>query len=104
MFELTEQLAKELSSKIAKFDIKELWENGSFKVVASDETVDRAGEVIKVSWWELDNFMKNPVIIANHMYKVENTPDFFIGKDNHLYLVYAYGNNNYTSEVDLLIF
>ena len=72
MFELTEQLAKELSSKIAKFDIKELWENGSFKVVASDETVDRAGEVIKVSWWELDNFMKNPVIIANHMYKVEN--------------------------------
>jgi len=72
MFELTEQLAKELSSKIAKFDIKELWENGSFKVVASDETIDRAGEVIKVSWWELDNFMKNPVIIANHMYKVEN--------------------------------
>lgn len=72
MFELTEQLAKELSSKIAKFDIKELWENGSFKVVASDETIDRAGEVIKVSWWELDNFMKNPVIIANHVYKVEN--------------------------------
>lgn len=72
MFELTEQLAKELSSKIAKFDIKELWENGSFKVVASDETIDRAGEVIKVSGWELDNFMKNPVIIANHVYKVEN--------------------------------
>jgi len=38
------------------------------------------------------------------IYKVENTPNFFIGKDNHLYLVYAYGNNNYTSELDLVIF
>lgn len=69
---LTEKLAKELSSKFAWFDIKEIGENGSFKVVASDETVDRAGEVIKVSWRELNNFMKNPVIIANHQYKVEN--------------------------------
>ena len=69
---LTEKLAKEISSKIAWFNIKEIWENGSFKVVASDETVDRAGEVIKVSWRELNNFMKNPVIIANHQYKVEN--------------------------------
>jgi len=69
---LTEKLAKEISSKIAWFNIKEIWENGSFKVVASDETVDRAGEVIKVSWRELNNFMKNPVIIANHTYKVEN--------------------------------
>ena len=69
---LTEQLAKELSSKLAWFNIKEIWENGTFKVVASDETVDRAGEVIKVSWRDLFNFMKNPVIIANHTYKVEN--------------------------------
>ena len=38
------------------------------------------------------------------MYKIENTPNFFLGKDNYLYLVYAYGNNNYTSEVDLVIF
>jgi len=38
------------------------------------------------------------------IYKVENTPNFFLGKDNYLYLVYAYGNNNYTSEIDLVIF
>jgi len=69
---LTDQLAKELSSKLAWLNIKEIGENGTFKVVASDETVDRAGEVIKVSWRELNNFMKNPVIIANHTYKVEN--------------------------------
>lgn len=38
------------------------------------------------------------------MYKIENTPNFFLGKNNHLYLVYAYGNNNHTSEIDLVIF
>ena len=73
MFEiLTEKLAKEISEKIWLLDIKEIGENWTFKVVASDETVDRAGEVIKVSWRELLNFMKNPVIVANHIYKVEN--------------------------------
>lgn len=40
----------------------------------------------------------------DEIYKIENTPNFFIGKDNHLYLVYAYGNNNYTTKVDLVIF
>ena len=73
MFEiLTEKLAKEISDKIWLLDIKEIGENWTFKVVASDETVDRAGEVIKVSWRDLLNFMKNPVIVANHIYKVEN--------------------------------
>ena len=41
---------------------------------------------------------------SDSMYKVENTPNFFLGKDNYLYLVYAYGNNNHTSEIDLVIF
>lgn len=38
------------------------------------------------------------------IYKIENTPNFFIGQDNYLYLVYAYGNKNFTSEIDLVIF
>ncbi len=38
------------------------------------------------------------------MYKVENTTEFFLGKDGFLYLIYAYGNENYTSELDLVIF
>ena len=41
---------------------------------------------------------------TNDMYKVKNTTEFFLGKDNFLYLVYAYGNDNYTSELDLVIF
>lgn len=41
---------------------------------------------------------------ASDIYKVENTTEFFFGKDNFLYLIYAYGNDNYTSELDLVIF
>lgn len=41
---------------------------------------------------------------GNLIYKVENTPNFFLGKNNYLYLVYAYGNRNYTTEKDLVIF
>lgn len=41
---------------------------------------------------------------SDEMYTLENTPNFFLGKDDYLYLVYAYGNKNYTSELDLIIF
>ena len=42
--------------------------------------------------------------IEDKMYKIENTQIFFIGSDNYLYIVYAYGNNNYTKDIDLIIF
>ena len=40
----------------------------------------------------------------NDMYKTKNTTEFFVGQDGFLYLIYAYGNDNYTSELDLVIF
>ena len=41
---------------------------------------------------------------TSDIYKIENTKEFFIGQDGFLYLIYAYGNENYTSELDLVIF
>lgn len=41
---------------------------------------------------------------TSDIYKINNTTEFFIGQDGFLYLIYAYGNNNYTSELDLVIF
>lgn len=41
---------------------------------------------------------------TNEMYDIKNTTEFFLGKDNFLYLIYAYGNENYTSELDMVIF
>lgn len=40
--------------------------------VASDETLDRAGEVIPISSWDLTNFMLNPVLLVDHNSRVEN--------------------------------
>ena len=40
----------------------------------------------------------------SEIYEVEKTPNFFLGKNNYLYLVYAYGNTNYTDVIDLVIF
>ena len=40
--------------------------------VASDETVDRYGEILMTTDWDLKNFKKNPVLLVNHDYRVEN--------------------------------
>lgn len=40
--------------------------------IASDETLDRQGEVIPIDSWDLRNFKKNPVLLVNHDYKVQN--------------------------------
>lgn len=42
--------------------------------------------------------------INSDMYEVENTENYFLGKDGMIYLVYAYGNEDYTSEMDIIIF
>jgi HK97 family phage prohead protease len=40
--------------------------------IASDETLDRQGEVVSFDSWDLTNFKKNPVLLVDHDYKVEN--------------------------------
>ena len=41
---------------------------------------------------------------SSDIYKVENTSNFILGKDNHLYILYPYGNSNFTDVVDVIIF
>lgn len=36
------------------------------------------------------------------IYVTDNVSNFFIGKDGQIYIVYAYGNNNVTSEIDII--
>ena len=40
--------------------------------------------------------------LNNAMYLTENATNFFLGKDGQIYIVYAYGNNNVTSEIDII--
>lgn len=56
-------------------EVKSVNEDGTITVVASDETVDRHGETIKVDGWDLKNFKKNAVMLVSH-----NWSDLPIGK------------------------
>lgn len=57
---------KYIQCKLQKAD------NGDITIVASDETLDRMGEVVPVESWDLKNYKKNPVLLVDHDYKVSN--------------------------------
>ena len=42
--------------------------------------------------------------LDSDIYKIENTENFFLTQDGYVYIVYAYGNNDYTNEMDIIIF
>lgn len=42
--------------------------------------------------------------IEGEMYKVENATTFFLTADGYVYIVYPYGNIDYTNEMDIVIF
>lgn len=46
-------------------------------------------------------YERNP---TDDMYKIENATEFFIGNDEKLYVIFAYGNEEFTNEMDLVIF
>ena len=42
--------------------------------------------------------------LTSNMYKLEYLDTYFIDQNDYLYIVFAYGNRSYTSELDLVIF
>ena len=38
------------------------------------------------------------------VYKIQNAKEFFIGENGYLYIIYPYGNDEFTSEMDVIIF
>ena len=37
------------------------------------------------------------------IYKLDNITEYFIGEDNVLYVIFAYGNQSNTSEIDIIV-
>lgn len=56
-------------------------DNYKFKVVVTTEGVDRDGEVIKADGIEIQRYLKNPVVLVNHEYKIES----IVGKTISIY-------------------
>lgn len=42
--------------------------------------------------------------LTSDIYNVDNAGAYFLGANNELYIVYAYGNNEFTSEMDIILF
>jgi len=69
----TKELAEQLKTAIEWVEIKaEDEKDFTFDVIATTEDKDRDNEVIKINGWDTKNWMKNPVILANHSYTIEN--------------------------------
>lgn len=80
---IDEKQIKEIRDNLSNLEMKSEDEGQkTFKVVASTEDTDRSWEIVKVDGWDTENFMKNPVIIANHIYKIEN----IVGKATKIYV------------------
>lgn len=58
---------------------------------------DNANEYIKLGY---KKYLRN---VNDSIYKLENTTAYFLGENKALYIIYPYGNLNYTSEMDLVI-
>ena len=66
----TTKMAKDVCDHMLKFEIKSIDpSNGTFKVIASDETLDRHWETLIASWCKFDNFAKNPIMLFGHNYR-----------------------------------
>lgn len=40
---------------------------------------------------------------TDDMYSINNVTEYFLGENNALYIIYAYGNQNHTSEMDIVV-
>lgn len=58
---------------------------------------NKEAEALKLSGYNV--FTRD---INSSMYEIDNTSNFFLSKDGTLYILYAYGNQNFTSELDIV--
>ena len=82
-------------------------------VELKEQTVDSVQSTINS---EIKTAYNNAKIIAaeygnlyerdlnSDMYKVENAITYFLTDDGYVYVLYPYGNNDYTNEIDVVIF
>lgn len=81
----------------------------TIKGISSNYAESKVRERIKASQAKVEELKKLGYNIFDRdyksaLYKMQNTTGFFLGEDGYLYLVYAYGNQNFTSEMDLIVF
>ena len=86
----------------------------SFEDLLDLKSVSRldASRTINAEIKEIENEVKNmselgynlyPRNSNDEIYDIDNISEYFIGEDNALYVIFAYGNQNNTSEMDIVV-
>ena len=78
------------------------------KGISKKEASQKIKDEIKAIQGRVDELrtLGYPVFARDYtsdIYSVNNVTEYFMGNDNALYIIYAYGNENHTSEMDIVI-
>lgn len=78
------------------------------KGITKKEATQKIKEEIKAVQEKVDELAKLGYTIyqrdySSDIYSINNATEYFLGNDNALYIIYAYGNENHTSEMDIVV-
>ena len=82
----------------------------TIKMLNRDEVNSKIMEVVTEANTEAENLQNmgyNQIYVrdlTSNIYSVDNAGAYFLGSNQELYIVYAYGNNEFTSEMDIVLF
>lgn len=82
----------------------------NIKKINKEEVNTKIKEVVTIANKEaetLKNMGYNQIYyrdLASEIYNVDNASTYFLGPNQELYIVYAYGNGEFTSEMDIVLF
>ena len=103
------QIVKTYNYSISQDKVMTVYDAISGKGLNATEVQNKINKEIKIKSDQVQElkkigynvFERNP---EDSMYQLDQTDNFFIGQDGYLYILYPYGNKNFTSELDIIIF
>ena len=94
-YDLVEDKAVTVKEILEDRDIDETVVENRIKTVVQNASND-ANELINSGYTV---YQRN---VNDEMYQIDNITNFIEGPNGELYIIFAYGNNNYTSEMDIV--
>lgn len=81
----------------------------SQKDLVQSEVQNKINETIQKAKEEAEILVQSGYTVYNRdlshqMYRLANISNYFLGPEGNLYIIFAYGNQNYTSEMDIVLY
>lgn len=79
------------------------------KNIVQSECQNKINQVVSKAQEEAEILVKSGYTVYNRdlssdIYKISNISNFFLSNNGELYIIFAYGNQNYTSELDIILY